>query len=1065
MRKRCFSTLLAFCIALTLFPAPTLAEMPDAALEESPEPETAMLTESGDAMTRGAWMGELVKLFGLTLNKDEYPDVYFPDIAESEYFDDIMIATKYGFVDVEAGDNFEPNAPLTRECAAWTLNFYLGIQNAKDSYTFSDASDLTYPDDAQVAVDCGWFALTEGRFNPKAEVTAEECAAMREYAAQILAGRNTETNIADYEFADFVKVIPNSAEVASKFDTDTGTRTVIIKGYSDTLSNGDTFAYYYEDFAFVFLAKSVHSQDGAFTVVTEDAPEGSIIKYEFSGKIEPEITDFIPDSEPVTLMAADGDTVTFGEAKLLAIKDKTITFGRDIFKSNGVKGTLTGKVEHLTLDTKFITLGRKYAVLTGDITISSSVDIDLLNDPKTKGLPLGTVELGDFGYAGVELTLKWDVNFSFTYKASFKLGAEYENGKGSLIKDWKTSGDNCFSAEGTVSAQLALTANLDFGANGYAYASLSAGPIMTAGLKQYASGTPRQCITLSGYLYAGLTINVKLQEAVTKAELYKYNDKQVFFGERNSPVHVYHHIEDGAEVSSCTRGKDSGTTTGTYRTPKYVTPSNSRYYAPNNANVSSTGYGGYGSTEPVVIWQTSDNDDGTVTITGYSGNASILNIPETIDGKTVTSIGNNAFQNKTGIRMVNIPDTVTSIGASSFFGCVSLSSVHFSGNLTEIATQAFRGCTSLQSANLPEGLLYLGRTADSAVGAGAAFYGCSSLESVYIPATLDDVGNNYNGGDFENCANLDNVVFGDGISKIPRNLFAGCQGLTHIEIPDTVTSIGAFAFFACVNLATVRFSNSLTEIGTQAFRGCTALKTARLPDGLLYLGRTADSAVGAGAAFYGCSSLESVYIPATLDDVGNNYNGGDFENCANLDSVVFGEGLTKIPRNLFAKCQGLTHIEIPTTVTNIGASAFSGCVNLKTVVIPASVNKIENNAFSNPAVITVYGVSGSYAETYAKWEAFLDIAQYRKTGTMGDAQELQWTYAPDAKAVTVTGLVSANEPVYVGSYDANGKMLSVKMITASNGTAKADDGANTVMLFWLDSNFMPKCGKATIRNL
>ena len=195
-------------------------------------------------MTRGAWMRELVNLFGLTLNEDEYPDVYFPDIEESEYFNDIMVATKYGFVDVEAGDNFEPDAPLTRENAAWTLNFYLGIQKAKDSYTFSDASELTYPDDAQVAVDCGWFALTEGQFNPNLAVTAEECAAMREYAAQILAGRNTETNVADYEFADFVKVIPNSAEVASKFDTDTGTRTVIIKGYSDTLSNGDTFAYY-----------------------------------------------------------------------------------------------------------------------------------------------------------------------------------------------------------------------------------------------------------------------------------------------------------------------------------------------------------------------------------------------------------------------------------------------------------------------------------------------------------------------------------------------------------------------------------------------------------------------------------------------------------------------------------------------------------------------------------------------------------------------------------------------------------------------------------------------------
>ena len=54
-------------------------------------------------MTRGAGMRKLVNLFGLTLNEDEYPDVYFPDIEESEYFNDIMVATKYGFVDAEAG--------------------------------------------------------------------------------------------------------------------------------------------------------------------------------------------------------------------------------------------------------------------------------------------------------------------------------------------------------------------------------------------------------------------------------------------------------------------------------------------------------------------------------------------------------------------------------------------------------------------------------------------------------------------------------------------------------------------------------------------------------------------------------------------------------------------------------------------------------------------------------------------------------------------------------------------------------------------------------------------------
>lgn len=36
-------------------------------------------------------------------------------------------------------------------------------------------------------------------------------------------------------------------------------------------------------------------------------------------------------------------------------------------------------------------------------------------------------------------------------------------------------------------------------------------------------------------------------------------------------------------------------------------------------------------------------DDGTVKITGYNGSAETVVIPDTIDGKSVTSIGNGAF--------------------------------------------------------------------------------------------------------------------------------------------------------------------------------------------------------------------------------------------------------------------------------------------------------------------------------------------------------------------------------------------------------------------------------------
>ncbi|MGN0115204.1 MAG: leucine-rich repeat protein, partial [Acutalibacteraceae bacterium] len=61
--------------------------------------------------------------------------------------------------------------------------------------------------------------------------------------------------------------------------------------------------------------------------------------------------------------------------------------------------------------------------------------------------------------------------------------------------------------------------------------------------------------------------------------------------------------------------------------------------------------------------------DGTVAITGYTGNGGIVEIPSKIDGKTVTSIGFCAFEFCTSLTSVTIPDTVTSIDFSAFSDC------------------------------------------------------------------------------------------------------------------------------------------------------------------------------------------------------------------------------------------------------------------------------------------------------------------------------------------------------------------------------------------------------------
>ena len=85
------------------------------------------------------------------------------------------------------------------------------------------------------------------------------------------------------------------------------------------------------------------------------------------------------------------------------------------------------------------------------------------------------------------------------------------------------------------------------------------------------------------------------------------------------------------------------------------------------------------------------------------------------------------------------------------------------------------------------------------------------------------------------------------------------------------------------------------------------------------------------------------------------------------------------------------------------------------------------------------------------------------SGTMGSSQEVMWTYAVGRRSVSVTGIISADNPVYVTTYDTKGQMLSMDVITASGMEIKASDKANTFALFLLDGNLVPKCGKTVIR--
>jgi hypothetical protein len=75
-------------------------------------------------------------------------------------------------------------------------------------------------------------------------------------------------------------------------------------------------------------------------------------------------------------------------------------------------------------------------------------------------------------------------------------------------------------------------------------------------------------------------------------------------------------------------------------------------------------------------------DDGTVKIGAYIGSDEEVNIPSTIEGKKVTSIGKGAFYDCTSLESVTIPNSVTSIGDWAFYNCSGLTSI------TSLATTA-----------------------------------------------------------------------------------------------------------------------------------------------------------------------------------------------------------------------------------------------------------------------------------------------------------------------------------------------------------------------------------------
>ena len=422
------------------------------------------------------------------------------------------------------------------------------------------------------------------------------------------------------------------------------------------------------------------------------------------------------------------------------------------------------------------------------------------------------------------------------------------------------------------------------------------------------------------------------------------------------------------------------------------------------------------------------------------------------------SIGQSAFGNCTSLKSITIPNSVSSMGWNVFYGCSDLKNVTLSNHLREL-NGTFVGCSSLESIKIPTSVVSLNGSFTNCTSLNTvaipysvsiignnAFMGCSGLVSVNIPNSVSQIGKlafsntalivvdipntvtSIGQDAFQGCNQLTTVtsravepptmsnkntfeawVYENAKLKVPLiaestyrernwwNLFndiIGNESLNNnydfvvdgiyylkvdensvevtykdnnynsysgiVNVPASVTSggktysvigVGNYAFYNCSSLTGVLLPATITTIGSNAFANA-GISAINLPDAVTTI---------ATRAFYECTKLSSLTVPENVSSIGKEafavgnwltqltwnakhcWSNGDITT-ANINKVTIGNTVEVLPINFVAHSKIAT-INIPASVSYIGSYAFRGCSSISNITIPKSVMNIGKDAF------------------------------------------------------------------------------------------------------------------------
>lgn len=344
--------------------------------------------------------------------------------------------------------------------------------------------------------------------------------------------------------------------------------------------------------------------------------------------------------------------------------------------------------------------------------------------------------------------------------------------------------------------------------------------------------------------------------------------------------------------------------------------------------------------------------DGTVKILSYTGKRKYLTVPDTIEGKAVSCIGESAFENNARLRKVSLPEY-----------------------LTEIMPYAFNGCSRLLSIDVPESVQTIGTF---------AFYSCARMSSV-------------------------GIVPGSDLRTIGEQAFANTM-ISSFTIPQKLSELGDGAFLGCRGMRkiTVAEGNTTFQEKEHAVYDSTGTKLIYYPTGLAESYPVAEGTKEIGKYAFAYARASQITLPDGLETIGDqNFTG------VSANEITIPASVRKTGQYAFSY-SSLTTVNLPedSQLTKISKGVFTGC-QIATVSIPKGIAEIESGAFSSTGLVSVNFAEDSQLELIGngafQWSnlrkiTLPDTVQAIDLAAFASCQELsQVTFGADSKCTVLGG--------------------------------------------------------------